>query len=57
MIEEIARDLRIPTAENGITAAPDYSGIECDIIVPTHQPYDMDILARIKQRCEMILSR
>jgi segregation and condensation protein B len=57
MIEEIARDLRVPTAENGITAAPDYSGIEGDIIVPTHQPYDMDILERIKQRCEKIVSR
>lgn len=57
MIEEIARDLRVPIAENGKTAAPDYSGIECDIIVPTHQPYDMDILERIKQRCETIVSR
>lgn len=55
MIEEIARDLRIPISEEGVLAAPDYSGMEGEIIVPTHQPYDMDILERIKQRCEKIL--
>lgn len=57
MIEEIARDLRILTAEDGLAAAPDYSGIEGQIIVPTHQPYDMDILERIRQRCEALLGR
>jgi segregation and condensation protein B len=57
MIEEIARDLRVPVAEDGLTAAPDYSCIEGQIIVPTHQPYDMDILERIRQRCEAILGR
>lgn len=57
MIEEIARDLRIPISEDGATAAPDYTGASAQIIVPTHQPYDMDILERIKQRCEAILAR
>jgi segregation and condensation protein B len=55
MIEEIARDLRVPISEDGVLAAPDYSGMEGEIMVPTHQPYDMDILERIKQRCEKIL--
>ncbi len=55
MIEEIARDLRVTISDEGVLAAPDYSGIEGEIIVPTHQPYDMDILERIKQRCEKIL--
>jgi segregation and condensation protein B len=55
MIEEMARDLRISISEDGVPAAPDYSGIEGEIIVPTHQPYDMDVLERIKQRCEKIL--
>lgn len=57
MIEEIARDLRIAISEEGILAAPDYSGMEGEIIVPTHQPYDMDVLERIKQRCEKILGQ
>ncbi len=56
MIEEIARDLRVSISDDGVLAAPDYSGIEGEIVVPTHQPYDMDILERIKQRCEKILS-
>ncbi len=56
MIEEIARDLRIPVSADGITAAPDYSGLEGEMIVPTHQPYDMDVLERIKQRYEKILN-
>jgi segregation and condensation protein B len=55
MIEEIARDLRIPVSAEGITAVPDYAGLEGVIIVPTHQPYDMDILERIRQRYEKIL--
>lgn len=56
MIEEIARDLRLVVQEDGITAAPDSSGLEAEILVPVHQPYDMDILERIVQRCEKILS-
>jgi len=56
MIEEIARDLRLAVQEDGITAAPDSSGLEAEILVPVHQPYDMDILERIVQRCEKILS-
>ncbi|OPY51868.1 MAG: segregation and condensation protein B [Methanosaeta sp. PtaU1.Bin112] len=55
MIEELARDLRLSVQEDGLTAAPDSSGIEADILVPVHQPYDMDILERIVQRCEKIL--
>jgi len=55
MIEEIARDLRLAVQEDGITAAPDSSGLEAEILVPVHQPYDMDILERIVQRCEKIL--
>lgn len=55
MIEEMASDLHLSVQENGQTAAPDSSGIEADILVPVHQPYDMDILERIVQRCEKIL--
>ncbi len=56
MIEELAKDLRISIQEDGRTAAPDSAGIEAEILVPVHQPYDMDILERIVQRCEKILS-
>jgi len=56
MVEEIAKDLRLAVQEDGITAAPDSSGLEAEILVPVHQPYDMDILERIVQRCEKILS-
>jgi len=55
MVEELARDLRIAIQESGATAAPDYSGLEAEIKVPTHQPYDLDIVERIKQRCEKLL--
>lgn len=55
MIEEIALDLGIPTDENGISAAPDYKELEAKIQVPTHQPYDMDIIERIKERYEALL--
>ncbi len=57
MIEEMARDLRLPVLEGGLTVAPDSAGIEADILVPAHQPYDMDILERIVQRYEKILGR
>jgi len=57
MIEEIARDLRLPVQEGGLSVAPDSAGIEADILVPAHQPYDMDILERIVQRYEKILGR
>ena len=56
MIEEIARDLRLPVQEDGLSAAPDSAGMEAEIQLPTHQPYDMDILERIVQRYEKILS-
>ena len=55
MIEEIARDLRLPVQEDGLSAAPDSAGMDADIQVPVHQPYDMDILERIVQRCEKLL--
>lgn len=57
MIEEIARDLRIQVSDDGVSAAPDYSGADGEIIVPTHQPYDMDVLERIRQRYEKILGQ
>ncbi|MGA1872992.1 MAG: DUF362 domain-containing protein, partial [Thermoplasmatota archaeon] len=47
--EEIALDLGIPTDENGIYAAPDYKGLAAEIQVPTHQPYEMDIVERIRE--------
>jgi len=56
MIEEIALDLAIPTGENGISAAPDYLEIEAEIQVPTHQPYEMDIVERIRERYEALLN-
>jgi segregation and condensation protein B len=55
MIEEIARDLRLPVQEDGLSAAPDSASMEAEIQVPVHQPYDMDILERIVQRCEKLL--
>ncbi len=55
MIEDIARDLRISVQADGITVAPDSSGLQAEVLVPTHQPYDMDILERITQRYEKIL--
>ena len=56
MIEDMARDLRIPLHEEGVTAAPDYANLEASIIVPTHQPYEMDVVERIKQRYESLLT-
>jgi len=55
MIEEIALDLGIPTDESGKTAAPDYAKMDAQIQVPTHQPYDIDIVERIKERYEVLL--
>jgi segregation and condensation protein B len=55
MIEEMARDLRLTVQESGLTVAPDSAGMQADILVPVHQPYDMDILERIVQRCEKML--
>jgi segregation and condensation protein B len=54
--EEIAKDLRIPVRKDGILVATDSSGLDADIILPTHQAYDMDIIERIKQRYDKILS-
>jgi len=56
MITDLAKDLRIPVRDEGITAAPDYAQLKAAVIVPTHQPYDMDILERIKQRYDAILA-
>ena len=55
MIQEIALDLGVLTDEDGISAAPDYAGVEAVIQVPTHQPYEMDIIDRIRERYEAIL--
>ena len=55
MIEEMARDLRLIVQEDGLTVAPASAGMEADIQVPAHQPYEMDILERIVQRYEKIL--
>lgn len=55
MIEEISLDLGISTDEKGIPAAPDYKGVEAEIQVPTHQPYEMDIIERIRERYEALL--
>ncbi len=56
MIVDLARDLHLSIQNDGLSAAPDSAGMEADILVPVHQPYDMDILERIVQRCEKILS-
>jgi segregation and condensation protein B len=56
MMEDMARDLRIPARDDGATAAPDYANLESSIIVPTHQPYEMDVVERIKQRYESLLT-
>lgn len=55
MVDELARDLRMTVGDDGITVAPDYAEFDVEIKVPSHQPYDMDILERIVQRCEKIL--
>jgi segregation and condensation protein B len=55
IVEEMARDLRIPMQDDGTTAASDCSGLAAEILVPTHQPYDMDVLERIKQRYNKLL--
>jgi segregation and condensation protein B len=55
MVEEIVQDLGIPTDDNGITAAPAYRDLAAEIQVPTHQPYEMDIVERIRERYEAIL--
>ena len=55
MIEEIALDLGISVDKGGVSAAPDYAGIAAEIQVPTHQPYEMDIIERIRERYEAIL--
>jgi segregation and condensation protein B len=55
MIEDIARDLRLAVQEDGLRAAPDSAQMEAEIQVPSHQPYDMDIVERIVQRYEKIL--
>ena len=57
MIDEIARDLRIPVQEDGLRAAPDSAHIEAEIQVPVHQPYNIDIIDRIVQRCETLLGK
>jgi segregation and condensation protein B len=57
IVEDMARDLRIPVQDDGTPAASDCSGLDAVavILVPTHQPYDMDVLERIKQRYDRLL--
>jgi segregation and condensation protein B len=55
MIEDLARDLRIPIEEDGISTAPTSAGLEAKLYIPAHQPYDLDIVERIKQRCEALI--
>jgi segregation and condensation protein B len=55
MIEDLAKDLGMAIHEDGLSAAPDYAHLDAQIQVPTHQPYQMDIIERIGQRCEKIL--
>jgi segregation and condensation protein B len=56
MIEDMARDLHIPQDLEGVRVAPDYAFFEAEVRLPTHQPYHMDILERVKQRYEAMLS-
>jgi segregation and condensation protein B len=56
IVEDMARDLRISVHDDGRLVASDCSGQAAEILVPTHQPYDMDILDRIKQRYDKLLS-
>lgn len=56
MVEDMARDLRIPSQDDGVTAASDYANLNASIIVPTHQSYDLDIVERIRQRYEVLLA-
>ncbi|MHC1632047.1 MAG: hypothetical protein ACXQT4_07185 [Methanotrichaceae archaeon] len=55
MIKQMVQDLDIPVNENGITAAPDYIKTDAQIQVPTHQPYDMDLIERIRERYDALL--
>lgn len=56
MIVDMARDLHIPQDMAGVRVAPDYAFFEAEVILPTHQPYHLDILERVKQRYEAMLS-
>jgi len=56
MVEDMARDLNIPQEREGVRVAPDYASFEAEVKLPTHQPYHMDILERVKQRYEAMLS-
>jgi segregation and condensation protein B len=55
MIEDMAKDLRIPVQGDGVTAGSDYANHPASIIVPTHQSYEIDILERVKQRYDALL--
>jgi len=57
MIDDIARDLRIAVQEDGLRAAPETAQMEAEIQVPVHQPYGMDIIERIEERCEILLGK
>lgn len=55
MIEKLALDLRIAVREDGMTASPDHTDQEAEIKVPTHQSYDLDIVERLRQRCDKLI--
>jgi segregation and condensation protein B len=56
VVVEMAQDLRMPIDRGGISVATDCSGLNAEIILPTHQTYSMDIIERVKQRYDKILS-
>jgi segregation and condensation protein B len=55
MIADMARDLHIPQEQEGVRIAPDYAFFEAEVKLPTHQPYHMDIVDRVRQRYEALL--
>jgi segregation and condensation protein B len=57
LVEEMAEELGIPFSEEGVTVAPDYKGMDAEILIPTHQNYGMDVVERIKQRYEAFLAK
>jgi segregation and condensation protein B len=56
MIEDMAKDLHIPQEPKGVRVAPDYASCKAEVKLPTHQPYQIDILERVKQRYEALLN-
>jgi segregation and condensation protein B len=55
MIEDMALDVGILVDEKGVITAPDYTKMEAELTIPTHQDYSMDIVERLKERYEALL--